>query len=45
MKLLKSHRDQIHIEELGNASLHLLGAFSSLIGLVLMSMMVIGSGR
>lgn len=43
MKLLKPHRNQVHIEELGNASLHFLGALSSVIGLVLMSMLIRGS--
>ncbi len=43
MKLLKINRNQVQIEEWGNASLHLLGALSSIVGLVLMSLMVMGS--
>lgn len=44
MKLLKSHRNQVHIEEISNASLHLLGALCSIFGLILMFMMINGSG-
>ena len=43
MKIIKSHRNQVHIEELGNAAIHFLGALSALFGMALMSMVVIGS--
>jgi hemolysin III len=43
MNLLKSHKNQVPIEEWGNASLHLLGAMSSIAGLFVMSLMAIGT--
>lgn len=40
MKLLKPHRNQVYIEELGNASFHLLGGICSIFGLILMSLLI-----
>lgn len=44
MRLLKTDKNQVPIEEWGNASLHLLGALSAVIGSVLLSKMSLHNG-